>query len=168
MQKRDSSGIVWIPEKVFDQMKTEANRLFPCETGGVLIGYWTEDNSEVVVTRAIGPGPKAIHRRYSFIPDAEYHEKEIARYYKESGRLHTYLGDWHTHPQSIPYPSRKDRRTLKRIATHAEARADVPLMAILGGPPWSLKVWKCKPITVLKIALIFQISPINLRVYSVE
>lgn len=123
-------------------MIAEADRIFPYETGGVLLGYWDESFKEVVIDRVLGPGPDAIHRRESFIPDARYHEQMIAYHYEASGRLHTYIGDWHTHPLSVPYLSRKDRRTLKKIAKHEEARAPIPIMTILGGPPWEMKVWR--------------------------
>src|SRR5262245_43580637 len=98
MLMQNQTEIAWIPEKMFEAMTIEADRTFPDETGGVLLGYWAKPYSEVVVTQLIGPGPRAIHKRNRFIPDSDYQEEEIARLYKESGHLHVYLGDWHTHP----------------------------------------------------------------------
>jgi integrative and conjugative element protein (TIGR02256 family) len=122
-------------------MVKEARRCLPNETGGVFMGYWP-DPCTVVITDIIGPGPNAKHTRYSFYPDAEYHDEEIERIYVVSDRLHTYLGDWHTHPNGSVRTSRKDRKTLSAIAADPEARAPRPLMAILAGnEDWKLAIW---------------------------
>ena len=159
-------GQVWIMESNIDEMIAEAEHRFPDESGGALLGYWAKACEEVVITDVIGPGPAAIHRAQSFLPDSEYQEKEIACRYEESGRLHTYLGDWHTHPQSIPYLSRKDRRTLKTITRHQEARVIAPLMAILWWPSWTIEIWMAKPIQIWRVKLMFQIQQLCLRRYS--
>lgn len=127
-------------------MFSEADQSYPCETGGVLMGYWAFPYTEIVITQAIGPGPQAFHDRFSFIPDHQFHDLEIARVYETSGRLHTYLGDWHSHPDSSAYISKLDSQTLKKIASYGPARTMVPLMAILGaGAPWELRIWKYVP-----------------------
>src|SRR2546425_707963 len=95
-----SIGTAWLSEATYEKMLAEAERTLPNETGGVLIGYWAVPFREVVLTAVVGPGPQALHDTDIFIPDPEYQEAEIARCYEESGRLHTYLGDWHTHPDS--------------------------------------------------------------------
>ena len=90
---------VWVSDAVRDEFVVEAERAGDYETGGILIGYWTPDGSQAVVTQIIGPGPGALHTRTKFVPDTEYQEVEITRIYLESGRIQTYLGDWHTHPE---------------------------------------------------------------------
>jgi integrative and conjugative element protein (TIGR02256 family) len=125
----------------------EAERVFPFETGGVLMGYWAKDYTEVVITDVIGPGPEARHSISGFVPDYQFQEGEIERVYEESSRLSAYLGDWHTHPLASCYPSFKDKRTLHRIALFPDARCPVPLMIILGGGKdhdWLLQIWKYK------------------------
>jgi len=109
----------------------------------VLLGYWTHAGVDAVITDAVGPGPRAIHRRSSFVPDYDFHDAEIHLRYMRSGRRLEYMGDWHTHPTGPPMLSRKDRRTLAVIATHAPARAPTPVMAIFAGRrTWRLTVWR--------------------------
>src|SRR5207249_53736 len=128
---------------VLEAMEEEAREKSPMETGGVLIGYWANDSAEVVITQATGPGPEATHRADEFIPDARFQRAEIARIYRDSGRLHTYLGDWHTHPGGSLRLSRKDVRTLASIAETPAARASVPLMGVLAEDrSWMLAVWR--------------------------
>jgi integrative and conjugative element protein (TIGR02256 family) len=165
--KQPTAGTAWIPEAVLKQMVIEAERVFPLEAGGVLVGYWGESD-EVVITNTTGSGPRAIHRRYDFSPDAEYQEAEIARFYEESGGAHTYLGDWHTHPRGGTYLSQRDVRTLRKISTFADARAPMPIMAVLAGgePKWFLGVWRYAPTFVNRIMLKGGAHPLLPTIYS--
>src|SRR5690606_33938556 len=89
----------------------------------------------MVVRASVGPGPRAVHRRRGFVPDHVYHELETARIYADSGRVWSYLGDWHSHPSGTLVLSRTDRRTLARIARAPDARVPKPLMIVLAGVP---------------------------------
>lgn len=132
-------------------MLDEARRVSPNETGGVLLGYWAHVGVEAVITDSVGPGPRAIHRRSSFVPDYDFHDAEIHRRYTRSGRRLEYVGDWHTHPTGTLMLSRKDRRTLTAIAMHAPARAPTPVMAIFAGRrTWRLTLWRgmLRPLSV--------------------
>lgn len=56
----------------------------------------------------------------------------------------TYLGDWHSHPNSLrPYLSPKDRRALRKIAISEEAQVLRPLSLVCAGTPenWEEGVW---------------------------
>lgn len=139
---REPVGTAWIPEGVLESIVNETVKTLPLETGGVLLGYWAESHSEVVITHAVGPGPLAIHSEDSFHPDTDYHTSEIARIYEASGRLYTYLGDWHSHPDGRPCLSHRDKTTIRKISKYTPARALVPLMAVVGtNPEWMMVVW---------------------------
>lgn len=114
--------------------------MLPNETGGVMMGYWS-NAFECVITNIIGPGPKATHERFSFKPDSDFHTKEIAKVYNASGRIETYLGDWHTHPDSSSYLSSTDEKTLKKISNHKPSRLAKALMLILGTDPEECCIW---------------------------
>lgn len=109
-----------------------ADRRYPFETGGMLLGY-EAGNGEAVVTYLIGPGPKAKHSRFSFNPDSEYQQAELETHFHKTNGRETYLGDWHTHPHSNNTLSWVDKKTLTRIARVPESGTQNPLMAILGG-----------------------------------
>lgn len=152
------SQTAWVDKRLLGQMRKEAERWHPKETGGVLMGYWS--NEDAVITDIIGPGPKAIHTRYSFTPDSKWQENAIAGLYDESGRVITYLGDWHSHPDGTARLSVKDLVTLLRVALYKPARAPMPIMAILhNNPEWELAIWRSafskiisgKPIIAMKV-----------------
>jgi integrative and conjugative element protein (TIGR02256 family) len=126
-------------------LTAEADRTYLLETGGVFLGYWSEHGHEVVITEMVGPGPNAVLIVHDFIPDYAYQKRQIAEHYAASGRRYTYLGDWHTHPDTKQTRlSRKDRRSLGRIASSPDARNAVPLMGVFAGIPdnWAATTWK--------------------------
>lgn len=156
----------WIGETLLADMQFEADRTFPRETGGVLMGFWAPLGKEVVVTSLIGPGPNAVHESDSFLPDAPYQEREIARVYRESGHIHTYLGDWHSHPRSTARLSRKDIGTLKRIRAWKDARIEIPIMGVLaGGEPWQLSVWALRRVRGAFNFRSARLEAVSIRVY---
>lgn len=147
-----SQVAVLLPQSELDGMMREAERAFPNETGGVLLGYRDPDDDRIQVMFAVGPGPLAMHEPVRFQPDSKWQEEEIARLYHQSGRIATYLGDWHSHPHGSTRTSKLDRSTARRIARHRPARAPRPLMLILAGTPggWtpaahSLRRWRLRP-----------------------
>lgn len=70
------------------------------EAGGQLFATF-EDNT-VLITRATGPRKADYRSRFRFVPHRVSERREIKRLYKAG--LH-FVGDWHTHPQTVPRPS---------------------------------------------------------------
>lgn len=122
--------VLWLGQGITETLQQEASRMAPYETGGLLLGWSTPDS--ICVTSIVGPGPSATHRRKSLLPDHKWQSQELARAYEQSGRRLSYLGDWHTHPGGSGFPSNRDKRTLRGIALHADARCPSPVMLILG------------------------------------
>lgn len=128
---------LWISDKAFRNMVEEANRAYPMETGGVLVGYFAE-SGELVVFANIGPGPNAVHLKNRFMPDHTWQCEQLEGLFQKSSGTWVYLGDWHTHPDSSPKMSRLDQRTLRSIAKYKQAENPQPLM-LIGGystPDW--------------------------------
>lgn len=134
----------WISREHALEIVKLAAQEAPRETGGVLMGYWTSDGSDVVITHVVGPGAGALHTPTRFVPDQDAHLRQIAAIYFQSDRVSTYLGDWHSHPGGRGLLSASDRRTLRRIASTPTARIECPLMGIVAGDEeeeWHLTVW---------------------------
>jgi integrative and conjugative element protein (TIGR02256 family) len=127
-------------------MIAEANERAPHETGGILVGYEVAQESAVVITHLVGAGPSASYSRSEFVPDGRWQERHVAAIYEASGRLATYLGDWHSHPDGYLSPSRKDHRTARAIARYAAARARRPLMLIVASEAesWSVAAFRLR------------------------
>lgn len=122
-----------------NDMRVEALRAFPLETGGIVMGY--EAPNCMIVTTIIGPGRRAVHRRRSFTPDTEWQSERVAEVYARSGRTEQYLGDWHTHPRGGTGASLTDLLAARSIARFKPARCPRPLMLIMGvAGPDSVKI----------------------------
>lgn len=135
---------VWVSTQVLNEVTRECLLRPQLETGGLLLGYWSGDT--VVITDTVGPGPDALHAATSFRPDARWQREALAAMYAASGRVTTYLGDWHVHPGGSSAPSRTDRGTLRRIARSASARQPRPLMGIVAPAADSdLSLWLFRP-----------------------
>jgi integrative and conjugative element protein (TIGR02256 family) len=137
MRARDFDGVaagrLWLSDDALLAMVEEAESAEPNETGGVLLGWTAGDQRDIVARRAIGPGPRAKHRPTRFSPDTRWQRVEIAEEYERSGRILTYIGDWHSHPGGSERPSTRDWRTARRIARSRGARATKPVILILRG-----------------------------------
>jgi integrative and conjugative element protein (TIGR02256 family) len=132
---------LWISSKLHQLIVDEVEKWAPFETGGVLMGY-TGVNGDVVVTDLISDGPNSTHGRFRFKPDQEYQLNNIEYIYTNSNGRITYLGDWHSHPNSYPILSLLDKRTLTKIALTKESKCMHPVMMIYGKLPdkWSVNV----------------------------
>jgi len=128
---------VWLAESVLTLMHAEARRIYPLETGGVLIG-WRSGVDRVIVDMR-GPGLSALHGQTRFFPDHSWQLSEIRKLFASSNGDLDYLGDWHTHPDGVAMMSEQDESTLQRISR----RVASPLMAILAGGAmeWNMGCW---------------------------
>jgi integrative and conjugative element protein (TIGR02256 family) len=136
---------IQIAATVLAEIEAEAERTFPDESGGVLLGYaGIGEPDRIRIREQIGPGPRAVHKSHRFEPDGEWQAEQIAASYAASGRVNGYLGDWHSHPHGGGSPSTLDRSTARRIAGCAEARAPHPLILIAFGEPgnWRLAAYR--------------------------
>jgi integrative and conjugative element protein (TIGR02256 family) len=123
---------VWLPRALIRRMLEATTSAGERETGGMLVGYEGADRPELVVTDLIEAGPRARRDEYEFHPDGRWQRRELARVYHESGRVVTFLGDWHSHPHGLPLPSDTDVETAARTAANERARAPRPLTLIVG------------------------------------
>jgi integrative and conjugative element protein (TIGR02256 family) len=137
-RRRDKRGVtgaaLYLPRPLLREMVREARDHAPQETGGMLIGYRTSElaDAEIVVTGLIGAGPEARRTRNRFEPDGPWQQEQLERIYAQSGRVTTYLGDWHSHPRGGTRLSAIDRATYQRVASDRKARAPHPLVLIIG------------------------------------
>lgn len=135
---------LWISATVLETVAAEAEAWAPDETGGVLMGYEAEGG--LVVTRLVGGGPNAVRSANGFAPDEQFQLAEIGRIYEESGRINTFIGDWHSHPGGSPFYSNLDRHAMRTVSRSETARCPRPLMMILGcQDEWEAVAWRYTP-----------------------
>lgn len=133
-----TTSICWLPQRLQDDMTSLASSWRPLEVGGVIAGYW--NGNSVVITECVGPGAEATHLPATFVPDYQFHAREIERIYAASNGRDVYLGDWHSHPSGPAALSALDKRTLRSIAKDQGAQCPRPVMLLLAEDKvaWSL------------------------------
>lgn len=120
------------------------------EAGGVLLGRYIDGTDEIVVDAATTPqrGDRRTHSR--FYRGRRTHQELIDAAWNESNGATTYLGEWHTHPESIPAPSIIDRAGWSKKLIF-DVFSDALLFVILGTE--DLRVWEGERLSCLQTPL---------------
>lgn len=102
------------------------------ETGGLLWGEWDDATGIVWITDASGAPPDSHHSEESFICGSkgttEEHETRVRLTRFSVG----YIGMWHTHPVSQPFPSGKDFIGMHQILTGGQLPPRKNVLLIIG------------------------------------
>jgi integrative and conjugative element protein (TIGR02256 family) len=109
------------------------------ETGGILLGRRI-DPGTLLLTRASPPGPRARHRRLSFLRDTGFLQGYLDAAHARSAGEEDYVGEWHVHPALEAPPSRTDRRSLRRIARSSRYAPTEPVLVIVEHAPPELRL----------------------------
>ncbi|MCH8247966.1 MAG: Mov34/MPN/PAD-1 family protein [Proteobacteria bacterium] len=137
----DSGQVLVLSDAVVKHIvSNRQSRSGQAEAGGQL--FATFEDSTVLVTRATGPR-KADHRsRFCFIPHRVSERREIKQLFKAG--LH-FVGDWHTHPQSVPRPSEIDLSNISDMFAKSRHGLAGFVLIIAGteAPPHGLCVAIC-------------------------
>lgn len=158
MARRQDAPGVWIASNLAAALRTEAGSYAPLETGGMLLGFAVPEEGGYVVGGLIPGGPGARRSQRSFRPDGPWQQTHLSWAYERSGRMQTYLGDWHSHPAGGTTLSWRDWLTALRVARAPAARAPQPLSILVSGTGagWTLSAWQLR-----------QLRPVNCEVYEV-
>ena len=133
---------VEIGELVLNDIKEECKKANNIETGGILIGSYSEDGNKAIIARITGPPRDSKQYKFGFergvnglidILDSEWNSN--SRQY--------YIGEWHFHPNSSPKPSIIDDKQMKKLSVDELLKCPEPILLIVGGNPnkgWKLSV----------------------------
>lgn len=134
----DRSVAVDIQAAALDAMVRLCAQSGHFETGGVLIGRYSEFGDRVVVNKVTGPPRDSRRFRFSFIRGIAGLTSRFRREWAEGAY---YVGEWHFHPFASPMPSATDIGQINAFAAEADLRCPRPVLVVLGGDPeakWSI------------------------------
>jgi integrative and conjugative element protein (TIGR02256 family) len=97
------------------------------EAGGQLFARLCLE--EVVIEQATGPRESDYRTRTLYVPDRFAEQPEIDFWHKK--QLH-YVGDWHTHPEEKPQPSRIDGDSVRESFLRSKHSLKGFLLMIVG------------------------------------
>lgn len=127
-----SNGTVRICESVLYFIESEAAKAGKYETGGIIAGNGSFEESNIVITRASSSGPKAVKKRNFFSRDVFYCQRLLDQWAIMSKGKTDYLGEWHKHFEEKPHPSPLDLDTINRIAFDGNYHINRPILLIIG------------------------------------
>jgi len=101
------------------------------EAGGQLFGSLS--SSEIVIEKITGPRPSDNRGRFHYEPDRRVEQREIREMHKRD--LH-YVGDWHTHPEPVPFPSKRDLTSINECARQSTHGLNGFILIVVGTAPF--------------------------------
>jgi integrative and conjugative element protein (TIGR02256 family) len=119
-----------IPGKLLERMLEQCARTGHRETGGILVGRYSEDHRVAEVTAVSGSPSDSSSCRTSFVRGI----KGLGRWLRKlwSGHRDYYLGEWHFHPGAMPQPSEVDSSTMFGIAGSEVCKCPEPILFLIG------------------------------------
>lgn len=102
------------------------------ETGGILIGYYTDDYSTAVITEITFPPIDSVFGTNWFTRGVIGLRTLLAQRWKSTSQRTYYLGEWHYHPSSDIAPSKADIEQMRAISHTMEYQCKEPIMLIAG------------------------------------
>lgn len=103
------------------------------ETGGILIGRYSELLDLATVTQVTGPPPDSHRGRTFFERGTRGLQRLLSQvWHRKRGY---YLGEWHFHPSGDGTPSHTDQEAMETIARSASFNCPEPLLIIVSMRP---------------------------------
>jgi len=112
---RRQEGTFKLSEEVVAEMAryVQDDRQAP-EAGGVVLGRHILGTEDIVADLATVPTKNDRRNRHGFARAREKHQAVIDDTWRASKKTCTYLGEWHTHPEHVPFPSGVDLHDWRR------------------------------------------------------
>lgn len=128
---------VCLPIDIYKTLVSYCQRAGIKETGGILIGHYTDDLSTAIITEATGAPADSLKKRFSFFRGTSGIEKILNSRWPEK---RYYIGEWHYHPSSSANPSDLDIEQIHKFSHDKNLKCPEPIMIIVGGN--SILGWK--------------------------
>lgn len=128
----DNSIAVDLDDRALAAMLALCAKSGRLETGGVLIGRYSEFGDRVLVIKATGPTRDSRRFPFAFIRGIVGLTSRLRDEWKDG--LY-YVGEWHFHPFASPRPSGTDSKQIKAFARTSDLRCPHPTLLVLGGNP---------------------------------
>lgn len=138
---RGSQFAVLIDSIQMDNLLKQCANAGEYETGGILIGYYSEKLNTAIVTRVVDAPDDSRRGRNWFHRGISGLQVLILGLWAR--QRHYYLGEWHYHPKGSPEASAVDVRQMEEIASSSSYQCPEPILLIIGGNPeriWSMQI----------------------------
>lgn len=125
--------------EAYEQMLHYCHESDPYETGGILIGNYSLDQTTANIFR-ITPAPKnSKYTKSQFYRSSSGLKKILDAAWKQG---QYYLGEWHYHPNALSFPSIIDKNQMMNLSHNKQLNCPEPILIIIGGYKnnWNINV----------------------------
>lgn len=123
---------VVLSTSTIEKMVSECIKAGVNETGGILIGSYSDDSLTAMIVEATTRPADSLAGRTTFQRGVKGLRSLLHTRWKKG--LY-YVGEWHFHPGGSSEPSGDDFRSMTSIAANPDYQCLEPVMIILGGDP---------------------------------
>ncbi|MBS5860328.1 Mov34/MPN/PAD-1 family protein [bacterium] len=123
--------ILIIPSNINIIIDAYKEKLPDLESGGIILGKILP-NKHILIEALTHPNKKDKRGLYFFHRDRNEAQKIINQKWEESNGEIIYLGEWHTHNEDIPIPSKRDLTMIKNQLRTSKMEIDFLLLLIIG------------------------------------
>lgn len=130
---------VSLPVELYGEILNQCEKSLPLETGGILVGQYSDDLDCARITRIVDSASKSRRGPFSFFRS---NVGLIDILNDEWTKGNYYLGEWHFHPNSSSSPSAVDINQMHKISEHKKLHCPEPILLIIGGckAEWNISV----------------------------
>ena len=127
---KEKNLTIQIENKIIEEMLLSARKYYPNEFGGLLIGSYTNENKDLIITDILAPKSFKSSPVY-FERETKDLQEELKDFYHSNPSKY-YVGEWHSHPNGGTKPSGKDIKGMKQISDSEGVSINKPVLCIIG------------------------------------
>ena len=129
---QDSSRIynINLSNEVYEQMLCYCNKANSYETGGVLIGNYSQNQTMANILQITSPPKNYKHAKCNFRRGSDGLKKLLDTVWNQG---QYYLREWHYHPNASSLPSGIDKNQMIRLSQDQKLNCPEPILIIIGG-----------------------------------
>lgn len=112
------------------------------ETGGILIGNYSDDLDQAVITKVTGPPRDSRAGRTFFVRGTRGLQQILDRLWRDGSGY--YLGEWHFHPTGDGAASGKDFEQMEKLSWSTAFYCPEPILLIVAGSmgtAWAIRAF---------------------------
>lgn len=126
-----TSGAVELLASAFSVIDFCCRESDPLETGGILIGRYSDDCNTAIILEATPPPPDSERGHSSFVRGVTGLTELLNERWQDQDRSY-YLGEWHFHPSTVVEPSPEDFAQMLAISRARDYQCKEPILLIIG------------------------------------
>lgn len=122
-------GVIFAPKALAD-LSRHCGESVDSETGGILLGKYSDDLRCAEVEMVTGPPSDSTRTRSFFRRGVDGLQRLLDRLWAWDRTF--YIGEWHFHPAGVPSPSGVDRKEMREIAGDRGYHCPEPVLLVMG------------------------------------